>query len=284
MKKKKLLIVLGATTIIIAGLAAVSMLCTNLFGAKHSNKKDSLEMSDKTSYTFNTKETPINNLDVEFAAGDLTIRYGDYAKVDISGRHAEDVKCYVSDGTLIIGQEKKGTFGSLFGSTKGFCDCIITLPVDFNGDKSDITLAAGTLTIEGLRSDKIHLEVAAGDSKAYKMEAESEFACSVGAGKLEISDSSFGHSSFEVGAGKLSCSNTTINGNIDLECGMGATSLNLNNPKDNFIYEVECGLGSVDIDGEHIGGSVEKTIGDKEAPYTADIECGLGSINVSFNK
>ena len=176
----------------------------------------------------------IRNLDIDFGAGILDVRYGDVDKIHIEYEYIIGFESSVKNGILCL----EGAVGV--------------------GDNSD-----GTLVIvipQGMKFDKVDLDIGACEANIQDLIAD-EVKVSVGVGEAMVSNLTASKLDAEAGVGKLAVElvgkQSEYSYNVD--CGIGAVTIGNNtygglgaetNVKvDNAVgqIDVDCGIGEVKI-------------------------------------
>lgn len=111
----------------------------------------------------------ISKLDIEWAAGDVTIRRGNTgSSIRVKEDRPDNAKpmvCEVKEGKKLNIQFQKSAgfninFGINFGSGVSSKDLTVTVPMDFDLRDLEIDMASGTVEVQGLTIDEIELDCA----------------------------------------------------------------------------------------------------------------------------
>ncbi len=196
---------------------------------------EELSSSDVVNYT---DILSIKNLDVEYGAGEFTIRYEDTDKVSVESHDVIGFETNIKDGTLIV----KGDLSTSVGHESSM---VIILPEEFVFDEVKLELGASAATAKGLSANSLKIELGAGeatftDLDVLKLNAE------VGVGQLNLnlveSEEDYNYQ-LECGIGEINFgsnsyaglgSSNTVNRDgatrsIDIDCGIGEVNVKFNN-------------------------------------------------------
>ena len=124
----------------------------------------------------------------------------------------------------------------------------IIIPKGFHAKKAVMKLTAGNVLVSGLSADNTKVEVG-----------------------------------MKCGMGDIvgSCS---MNGDVNVDCGMGNVTLTLTNSADNFNMSATAGMGCVDIGGTKIHGAGSKLDNNIGASHNINVKCGMGNVKIGFNE
>jgi hypothetical protein len=80
-----------------------------------------------------------------------------------------------------------------------------------------------------------------------------------------------------MGVGELNLT-ASLNGESNLEFGVGESDLTLIGSKDDYLFDINAGIGSISIDGK----KYSEFINNKNALNEINIKGGVGELNISF--
>ncbi|HEY5556546.1 DUF4097 family beta strand repeat-containing protein [Acetobacterium sp.] len=245
---------------------------------------NSLGLVDNKSITHNDSSGSFNkeysesleNMKINFNAGDLTIQSGDKFTIGGSGL-TSDLSIKVTNGTLIIEDSKNfNFFGNLFGQTKAR-SLVITIPKGIILNGVDLEIGAGRGEITDLAAREINITQGAGELAASNIQADSG-SLSGGAGAVNFENVKLNNFDIKSGVGLVKIAGQ-LTGKFKLDCGVGQTILNINgNPQDYFI-NADQGLGPITVNGLGIS---ENGTGPRTASNSLDINGGVGSVEINF--
>ena len=230
-----------------------------------------------TSGSFNKEYSEsLENIKINFNAGDLTIQSGDKFMIGGSGL-TSDLSIKVTNGTFIIEDSKNfNFFGNLFGQTKAR-SLVITIPKGIVLNRVDLEIGAGRGEITDLATREINITQGAGELAASNIQADSG-SLSGGAGAVNFENVKLNNFDIKSGVGLVKIAGQ-LTGKFKLDCGVGQTILNINgNPQDYFINANQ-GLGPITVNGL---GIAENGTGPKTAANSLDINGGVGSVEINF--
>lgn len=218
----------------------------------------SFEKSDSKPFNYEVKES-FKDLDIEFGAGVLEVRYDDVETVQVQGNGIKNLKVDVKENTLVI-KETKNVHIS-FGSNENR-SLVVIIPNGMQFQEVDIEIGASKAQIADVLADEISITVGAGDA--------------------DISNLTVKQFDLEVGAGKATVVQLTAD-NIDVEAGLGKVTMDVNGVQQDYNCIVECGVGSVVIgDNSYNGLGAEQNISYDSATKRIHVECGVGEVRVNF--
>lgn len=214
-----------------------------------------------------------DNLDIKIGGAKITIMDTDDSSAKIIVNGMKETQCLVENRTLSVTSKNKASIDG---------EVILYLPSD--KEYKNVKIDAGASEITGINfvCDTIEIDLGAGDAQVESLIVKQTADLEVGAGNMEISYGEINDVVAEIGMGNLDFDGT-INGNMKLECGMGAATLNLDGSSEDHNYVCTAGLGSITIDGDEYAGTgtkISRTGKDVHSEF--EIECGMGGIEINF--
>ena len=189
-------------------------------------------------------------IDADINWGELKIVPSSDNKVTVDAKDVPDTfKSEIKNGVLIVDfNTKSGTVAPKNAKTS------VTIKVpEKEYEKLDLDLGAGDTTIEDLSISTIDIDCGAGELNINNIEADETLDISGGAGSIDISDSITGGLDADLGVGEFNFDGT-VNGDIDIECGIGNVDIDLTNPESDFkganskySLKVDKGIGKFSI-------------------------------------
>ncbi len=210
-------------------------------------------------------------LKIDLSTSVLNIKHGDKFKVETS-----NTKIKVEEQKDQIRIYQKGI--KLFNISKKY-KVNVTIPEDFTLDNVDISNKAGTIDIEGLKTDNLKLDIGAGKVFVKSLIVNKNALIETGAGETTIRNSEINNLNLDIGVGQVNL-DAILNGKTKIDAGVGELNLNLLDGKDNYKIEVDSGIGSIKIDGNKVSDGT--IIGD--GINKIDVDGGVGSINIKFKE
>lgn len=178
----------------------------------------------------------------------------------------------------------------------------LRIPKGHMFDEVEVEFGAGLLKADPLLAKEVFLDVGAGACEMQEIDGELVVA-TVGAGSLLINGLYAESASLQTGAGDLTVRdiwvsdssnlsmsmgtaeiNGTIEGDFDLDCGMGDVTMKLTGSEEDHSYDVECGMGNVQVGNHSHGGFASSRSWNSGKESHFDIECSMGSVEISFEE
>lgn len=155
---------------------------------------------------------------------------------------------------------------------------VITIPRDYTFTAADISTGIGDTFIIDLNVRDLDLNVGVGKTTVENLTVNNIAVIDGGVGKLSILDSDINKLDLNVGVGKTTIS-TKLSGDSTIDAGVGELNLTLTDELENYSIYTEKGIGSIRINGEEA--SNESTYG--RGVNKIRIHGGVGSIRVETN-
>ena len=258
-----IIIVIGSITAIIGAFGVFGRIITGDF------KNESAVSENTNTYAL---ESEINLLECEINAADFVIKQGDsfYVESNLKRLVVEE-----KDGILRIKDKKQ--------SNADYTNACLTLhiPVDASFDRVNITTGAGRLTVDCLNTDRLRLELGAGEVNITNLVSKNSAEIYGGAGQITISGGALNNLDMEMGAGQLNLS-SALTGECEFDFGVGETNISVIGEKESYSLDIEKGIGTITVDGKSISGFEVDSGDDSETGNSIEINGGIGSINLKF--
>lgn len=158
----------------------------------------------------------------------------------------------------------------------------IAIPRDYQCNEFCLELGAGSADMRNAEicSNKISIEAGAASVKAGELRAQESIEVEVGAGEADFAGVWTRNANLVCGVGQLRLSGK-VEGDIDVECGLGKCDLNLEGRETDYNYDVSCGIGRVSVNGNRIGGiGGSHTQNSMQAIGRMNVSCGLGNVAI----
>ncbi len=185
--------------------------------------------------------------------GKLKIISSDDDSISIYAQNVPDTfKSEIKNGVLIIDfNTKNGVIAPRNAKTS------ITIKVpEKDYKKLYLKLGTGNTTIKDLKISNIDVEYGTGKLNMNNVKADKLINIEGVKGTINISNSILGSVNADLGIGRVDFEGT-VNGDIDIECGIGDVNINLTNPESDFKSS--------------------------ESKYKLKINKGIGNLNISYN-
>lgn len=191
---------------------------------------------DDFEYGNHIEHGEFTNLDIEFAAGSLNIKYDDVKDVEV---HQEGMKKFSSrkDGHTL-----KIRTGKNILSTGSAGHVTITVPNGYVFEQVDLEIGAGQADISDLCAKTLEIEVGAGQADLSNVDVR-YFNVSTGAGQIQaelVGNETDYSCDIECGIGEI------VIGNSSYE-GLGKDAY-IENPGAERKLDIECGVGQIIIE------------------------------------
>lgn len=208
-------------------------------------------------------------LDIDIAYSNLTIRKGEYLKVESSDK---DIQCKQDEQKIII-KERNSNW---FNNTKKE-ELIVYVPENLQFDKVNINTGVGKVNIEILNTKVLKMDLGAGETSIQNINITESAKIDTGAGKVNIKEAKINDLRCDLGIGATEISAKLL-GNTRIGTGVGSLKLDVLGKKEEYETKVNKGLGNVTIDEEKI--SDNEVVGNGENKI--DIDGGVGEIKINF--
>lgn len=208
-------------------------------------------------------------LDIDIAYSNLTIRKGEYLKVESSDK---DIQCKQDEQKIII-KERNSNW---FNNTKKE-ELIVYVPENLQFDKVNINTGVGKVNIEILNTKVLKMDLGAGETSIQNINITESAKIDTGAGKVNIKEAKINDLRCDLGIGATEISAKLL-GNTRIGTGVGNLKLDVLGKKEEYETKINKGLGNVTIDEEKI--SDNEVVGNGENKI--DIDGGVGEIKINF--
>lgn len=244
---------------IITGLSSISFL--------NSKKEKTEVVVEMKVYPI---ESDISSLSIDLSGAELKIITADKFSVESNHKY---ISVKESDGKITVNETKD--FFSV--SPKGVT-VILNIPENFVFDEVYIDTSAGKVSVDVLSCDDLKLSLGAGKADIKNLTANSKSEIDGGAGELNIDGGKLCNLNLDMGVGKLTLK-SRLEGDSDLDIGVGKTDLCLLGDKEDYKIEFDKGIGDSRIQGEvmkddSVYGSGKNLI---------EIDGGVGALSIEFS-
>ncbi len=206
--------------------------------------------------------------------------------VRIEGNEIYRAQAYVEDGTLYVRAEGdakrvRWLFGGGRKSNETVGELTLYLPEGFSFETADLTIGAGTLTVDELNAKHLYNNVGMGRLDISRLAAQ-DAEVYLGMGEINLYDASVSDMTADIGMGSLYM-NGKIAGNLSGTCGMGSMVMELAGDHKDYNYDVSASMGSIEIEGREISGMSSQWSADNDAVGTFDLDVSMGSMEIYFH-
>lgn len=205
--------------------------------------------------------TDVTSLDWDIGAGEVIVTQGDSFSVQVEGDDSSKFRSWVEEGEWVIESKYNERFRPM--NDRHFV-MNITLPKDFVAREIDISIGAGTLTADLLRSRELSMEVGAGQIEVDLMEAQD--------------------TDLSAGMGQINVNSSRLTGEISLDSGMGQIDVEIEGKDADYGGSYDVGMGAVWVGGHGGSGLASSGSWNPQATNRIEVKCGMGQVNVNFSE
>lgn len=225
---------------------------------------------DVTTYKDNNyKEVEVVNkiqeLDIDLNNSKLIIKNSDIFKIEASERIKvieKDNKIKIKESNYIFNNDNSKVY--------------IYLPTNYTFNEVSIDNGAGNILIDSLNTFELDLNIGAGKIDINKLNVIGSCIIDGGTGSVNITDSSLNNLDLDMGIGEIII-NGLIEGNSEIDAGIGKLTLNLNNAINNYYLDIEKGLGEIILNNTKYNKNYISNLGNNKIK----IDGGIGSIIIN---
>ena len=211
----------------------------------------------------------VENLEIDLSGARLAIKTGGEFSVESDHKY---LRLETTDGVLRIKEDHP-----VFGFHSDGVRIILTIPEDFVFDKVTISAGAGAVEADTLLSEKLSLELGAGEVNIGKLVASTRATINGGAGELNIGGGELADLDFDMGVGEVNLE-SRLTGDCDIDYGLGELNLTLAGTLDDYRITLDKGVGKATLDGVKMSDDV--VYGDGE--NSIEIDGGVGEMKIKF--
>lgn len=219
----------------------------------------------------------VSAVDFELGVNSYRILVGDAFRIEGSEESMKLLESYKQGDTWHIKTKKTGWYR--FGRRYG--DITIYIPENANLRSAEVQVGVGECDIQTLQAENISLQVGAGSLTIQELRSAKAASIEVGVGELNVISAQTNGISMECGMGSVTMTGN-VEGNVDIDCGMGEVILDLENKDTDYNYNAQVGMGQVSIGDRSAGGIGGQLKQQNGANYTIEIDCGMGEVQVNF--
>jgi len=243
------------------------------FNSKNSGR------ADRVDYRYEITEE-VTSIRIEHGIGELNIRTGDKFLVETENVRT-DFKCNVSNGTLMISENDKESFFTLFNGfkSKGLrIRVTITIPEDFVAESIIIKAGVGNINISNLTTEYLNIDGGTGN-----INGEEIFANKVnidnGVGNTRLVSATLNDVTLDGGVGNVNISGI-MTGKNSIDAGVGNITISIEGEIDDYNLSINPGVGRVNVNGMKQG-AIKNT--DSDAEHFIKLNGGVGNINLDID-
>lgn len=222
----------------------------------------------------------IESLNLELAAGTLTVKEGDSFRIEAKNIPERYYEFYVEDKTLHVDKKDHDWFFFDWFDWDSYDDTSITVyvPKGFEAKEMDLEVSAGTVTIDSIVAKNAEIKMNAGKVSGSNVTISDSGKVKVNAGTLELEDVNFHDTKIQQNAGAATLSGS-FTGETKAECNAGSMTIKANGTEKEYNFQIESSAGSITLNGERYSNTKSEI--DNNANNEFDVECNAGSITIS---
>ncbi len=226
----------------------------------------------------------ITSLDFSADAGTFTVVRGDSFTVETN---LSTFGWEISDNCLKIENTGSTSFMSFDDAA---VEIIVTVP-ERHFKEVKLSLKAGEFYADEIITDKLTIDMDAGEAVLDSISAISESDITINAGECTFNTSVLNESEINMDAGEMIFNECKLTGENDINLDLGEISMTLLGKRSDYKFDIDNDLGEVNVDGvPYKNGTVETTMiatndGNVEpvGPIgTIKINLDLGECNIDF--
>lgn len=198
----------------------------------------------------------INELEINFAAGNIMIESGGEDSIQIWSDSDDYYRWSVSENTLKVNTSKKN-----IGYDNQKHTLHIRIPEGWIFHEVDIDMAAGNFYAEELYAGSLDIDMAAGNVE-------------IGSGKI-------GELAVDMTAGRILCQ-AAVQHELDIDMTAGHANVLMLGEETDYNYEITCAMGNIDIGNSSYSGMRQKKEINNHSERDIDIDCAAGNVTISF--
>jgi DUF4097 and DUF4098 domain-containing protein YvlB len=266
---------------VMLAIGIISGIANAAFALVHVVSGDAFSKDEEKTIDFTETYTDVRSLKINNATGELKIKIGDTFKIEAQNV-AESFDAKVSgDGTLTI-DENRNDINFFWFNFNGFnsINSKITLyiPADFVAEEAKIDSGAGSVIVDGLKTEYLFISAGAGNINGSNIEAQ-RVKVDGGVGNVDLTDVNFRDADFDCGVGNLDIEGVLL-GDNEIDCGVGKVDLDLQGDVDDYNLDIESGVGTVRLNGEKISKEESRN---SNTDNSIKIDGGVGDVRIDIN-
>ncbi len=256
-----------AVILIIGSVAAAVRIVERIVGVNESDHDGALVIDqDNESFMRFYDGDTFTQLDIDVSNAEVVVTDGDELSVTFDKNR---VKVKSSDGKLTVKTTGK--------NHKTATRIDLTVPDGLRFAKAELSIGAGSLTVDKLVCDDLSADIGAGRAVFALLNVSEQVSFDVGAGSLSVSDGSLSHLHLDAGAGGVDIA-AALTGNADIDLAAGSFDLIVKGPSSDYTVKLDGGLFTdCRINGEKVGGGKYGS-----GKNVIDVDGGIGRIEISF--
>lgn len=248
----------------------------------------------KKDYSFSAAE--IENIDIEYAFGEVKIEPSDSDLIEVSANYrsiwntyTRKINCETQGNTLKIEDNIDSKLLNIkpWNTSGNTSYLTIKIPKSKYYKEFKLDTKAGSVMINtDIKGEKLSFEISAGEmynALDGSLNAEKEVDLKAGAGSIKLKNITTADLSVDCGVGEVILEDVKA-GDTKLECGVGSVAMGMRGSESDYNYHLESALGSVVIGNSSMGGIGSSKNIDNNGANDMEIKCGIGEISISFQE
>lgn len=264
----KYLAIFFAISLIVSIFYSITIGVTSFFYI-FGNDSEKSDINGKFSYTYERSE--ISYIDIDLKASSTEIKQGDTLKVEADNKNIT----FRKRGNKLYISEKDY---HLFRHKNYKRNVIIYLPKDYIYEEISIDSGFGKINVDSLSTNKLFLDLGAGEVVIDELNVLDEAEIEGGAGKITINNGTINNLDLDMGVGKLELS-SKLTGNSKVDAGVGETVINLIGKMEDYKIKIDKGIGEAKLNNNNIESSKFYGNGNNELI----IDGGIGKIDITVD-
>ena len=247
-------------TLFIVGVVLIKVTNTKSLGKRYSYNE-----------TFDV--ATIDNMEINFSAGDLNIKKSSDENIHVTGENLPE-KINFSSSNSKLQVKTADSLLHLKGGYISFDGSQPTLTIELPEKAFDtvkIDAGAGQMKLSDLTCENLDIDFGAGSSEVINVTCKNEADFDLGVGKTVFKDCTFNDSDFDCGVGETDFSGKLL-GDADIDGGIGSINFDIDGCKNDYKIKSDSKV------------KINSTSEENELLYKIklDIDNGIGEISLNF--
>lgn len=222
----------------------------------------------------------IREMDISLKAARVIIRSGTEPSLRIESGEKSTIEYTITDDSLRIRERDWNSVFSFGNKSENVLVEIVVSDVR-TINRLNVSLGAGTLSVESLAVESFQLKQGAGECVISDLRAE-RASVSAGAGDYRIERAKLGEALIETGVGRF-----VYTGQLEkqavISTGIGEVNLRLEGTVNDYRIGYTRGIGDIRIDGISYAGIGSGAAGNLNAEKTIEVTTGIGAVKIDFD-
>lgn len=230
-------------------------------------------LGKRYSYNETFDVAAIDNMEIDFSAGDLNIKKSSDENIHVTGENLPE-KINFSSSNSKLQVKTADSLLHLKGGYISFDGSQPTLTIELpekTFDTVKIDAGAGQMKLSDLTCENLDIDFGAGSSEVINVTCKNEADFDLGVGKTVFKDCTFNDSDFDCGVGETDFSGKLL-GDADIDGGIGSINFDIDGCKNDYKIKSDSKV------------KINSTTEENELLYKIklDIDNGIGEISLNF--